>query len=63
METYTAAQTVFTERDFALYELIIVKNKGKNTVKATAAIDKKNLQDDGPGKTWREYGLPDPKVS
>lgn len=60
MSIYTAAEVKFTERDFALYENIIVKKK--QTIKATAAVDKLNLSDDPEtAKTWAERGLPAPK--
>lgn len=63
-DIYTAAEKKFSERDFALYELIIVKNKGRNTVKATTAVDKKNLSEDrSVGQTWAERGLPEPALS
>lgn len=68
-QTYTsrhqgpaAADLKFSERDFALYESIIVKNKGQGSLtKLTKAVDRLNLSED-PTKTWAERGLPEPKV-
>lgn len=51
----SATDLGFTERDFALYDSIIIK--GKKTHAATTSIDKMDL-DDRVRSTWTERGLP-----
>jgi hypothetical protein len=45
----------YTDRDFALYDAIIVRNK--DTAAATKSVDKKDL-DDTVLYTWSDHGLP-----